>query len=94
MSSSPSTIQKFRDSFVKYANSQGFSVPEQIKNANDFEFSIFVRNNLQPFRHDLNLAYSNMQSLMIMAGHELPQLSENQREKVKSYISAFIDCVE
>jgi hypothetical protein len=86
------SLSDFRISFQTNLNLWGVDVPDNIKNASDAEFTIVVNNHLRPFKDDLNLAYSNLETLIVAAGYKVPELNEEQKAKVKRYIQAFIEC--
>ena len=85
------SLQEFRQSFIKYA-ANGFELPEKFHSASDLELVAVINQYIRPFANNLDLALSNLETLIIASGREIPQLNDEQKTKLKRYLQAFIEC--
>lgn len=86
------SLEDFRKSFIKFASDNGIDLPDILTNANEAVLIAGINTHLRPFANNLDLCYSNLQTLIMAAGHEMPELNEEQTAKVKRYLEAFIKC--
>ena len=88
------SLAEFKAAFIKYVAGIDMKMPQAFTDATDLELIAIINQYLRPFSHDMNLCYSNLQTLIIASGHEVPELTEEQKAKVKRFIAAFIKASE
>lgn len=88
------SLSEFRVSFARYAEENNIALPDKFMNANEIEFVAAINAYIKPLSHDMDLCYSNLETLITISGCEAPKLSEEQTNKVKRYLQAFIKACE
>ena len=88
------SLPDFRKAFVKYATEIKLDLPPALINVSDVELVAGINTHLRPFAHDMDLCYSNLQTLILASGYEIPELTAEQTAKVKRYIEALIKASE
>jgi hypothetical protein len=88
------SLSEFRAAFHRYAKENNINLPEKFTSASELEFISAINTYLKPHADNMDLCYSNLRTLIIIAEGDAPELTPEQTNKVKRYLQAFIRVTE